>query len=59
MQITVKLKSVFGIERIYPVCDKAKLFTRISGSATLMPHTIECIKELGYKIMIETRQGEL
>tara|TARA_R100000544_G_scaffold36655_1_gene25411 strand:- start:728 stop:1012 length:285 start_codon:yes stop_codon:yes gene_type:complete len=54
MNLTVKIKNVYGIPRIYPVCEKAELFARISGNKTLLPIDIELIKKLGYKLTTES-----
>jgi len=54
MNLTVKIKNVYGIPRIYPVCDKAQLFALISGNKTLLPIDIELIKKLGYKLTTES-----
>ena len=54
MNLTVKIKNVYGVERVYPVCDKAQLFARISGKKTLLPVDIELIKKLGYNLTTES-----
>ena len=54
MNLTVKIKNVYGVERVYPVCDKAQLFARISGNKTLFPVDIELIKKLGYNLTTES-----
>ena len=51
--LTVEKKNVYGVDRIYPVCNKAKLFARISGNKTLLPEDIELIKKLGYNLTTE------
>ena len=56
MELIVEKKNVFGIERIYPVCNKAKLFVRISGNKTLLPEDIELIKKLGYNLKTESEK---
>jgi len=53
-KLTVKIKNVYGVDRIYPVCDKAQLFARISGNKTLLPVDIELIKKLGYNLTTES-----
>ena len=53
MQLIVSKKNVYGVERVYPVCNKAKLFARISGNKTLLPEDIELIKKLGYNLTTE------
>ena len=54
MELTVKIKNVYGIPRIYPVCNNAQLFARISGNKTLLPVDIELIKKLGYNLKTES-----
>ena len=54
--ITVKIKNVFGHERIYPVCPQAKLFARISGHKTLTRDAIGLIKEMGYTVSQEVTE---
>tara|TARA_R110000824_G_scaffold160117_1_gene334811 strand:- start:472 stop:651 length:180 start_codon:yes stop_codon:yes gene_type:complete len=54
LNLTVKIKNVYGVDRIYPVCDKAQLFARISGNKTLLPVDIELIKKLGYNLTTES-----
>ena len=56
MKITVKIKNVFGNERIYPVCTQAKLFARISGHKTLTRDTIDLIKKMGYSVSQEVTE---
>ena len=37
MNLIVEKKNVYGVERVYPICNKAKLFARISGNKVLLP----------------------
>ncbi len=46
--LIVEKKNVYGVERVYPVCNKAKLFARISGNKTLLDEDRKLIAELGY-----------
>ena len=55
--LIVKKKNVWGSERVYPVCEKAILFSCIAASKTLCPITIANIKKLGYKF--ETQKEEI
>ncbi len=55
MQIKVKIRSVYGVRRVYPVCDKARLFTRLTGRKTLSDQDIEIIKSLGFVVEAETQ----
>ena len=54
--LIVEKKNVYGVERVYPVCNKAKLFAAISGNKTLLPEVIEQIKKLGYNLTTESEK---
>ena len=54
--LIVEKKNVYGVERVYPVCKKARLFANISGNKTLLPEVIEMIKELGYNLTTESEK---
>jgi len=54
--ITVKIKNVFGHERIYPICPQAKLFARLAGHKTLTRSDIGLIKQLNYEVCQEVTQ---
>lgn len=52
MSIQVTVKTVYGNERIYPVCTIAKL----TNSITLSRESISLIKSLGYSIQVLTKE---
>ena len=54
--LVVEKKNVYGVERVYPVCNKAKLFARISGNKTLLPEVIELVKKLAYNLTTESEK---
>ena len=54
--LIVEKKNVYGVERVYPICNKAKLFAAISGNKTLLPEVIEQIKKLGYNLTTESEK---
>ena len=56
MQLLVSKKNVYGVERVYPICTKAKLFASIAGNKTLRPDVIELIKKLGYNLTTESEK---
>ena len=56
MNLVVSKKNVYGVERVYPVCTKAKIFATISGNKTLLPEVIEEIKKLGYNLTTESEK---
>lgn len=53
MNITVEIKQVYGNETIYPVCETAKLLTRLTGNKTLTRAALVTIKQLGYSIAVQ------
>ena len=55
MIITVEIKTEYGQERIYPVCDEAKSFAKIAGTKTLTRETCKLIKQLGYTFDVYKR----
>ena len=52
MNITVTIKSVYGVDKMYPACENARRFAEIAGTKTLTEHTIRQIKAMG--ILVET-----
>ena len=53
--ITVKIKSVYGEEKVYPVWADAQTFAVLAGTRTLTIGTIEKIKRLGYSVELVTQ----
>ena len=52
MKIQVRIKSVYGTDKVYPVCGKARAFARIAGTTTLTDHTVIMVKALGYTVEV-------
>mgnify|MGYP003142881884 FL=1 len=48
--LIVEKKNVYGVERIYPICNKAKILTALTGNKTLLDVDIKLIKQLGYTL---------
>ena len=59
MEISVKIKSVYGRDLVYPICDKAIAFARIANTDTLTELTIDQIKSLGYRVKVVPITREL
>ena len=55
--LIVEKKNVYGVERIYPICNKAKILTALTGNKTLLDVDIKLIKQLGYTLT--TKREEL
>ncbi len=52
MKIQITIRSVYGNDQAYPVCDAAKLFAEIAGSKTLTAGKLRQIQRLGYEIEV-------
>ncbi len=59
MEITVQIKSVYGTDKVYPVCKDAYRFACIAGTTTLTDYTISVIKRLGYRVKVQSNVTEL
>jgi len=57
-EITIHIRNVYGEDKAYPVCEKAKLFTDIAGTKTLRPADLNYIQALGYKITVKQQRQE-
>jgi hypothetical protein len=55
-EITVRRKTVYGNEVVYPVCDTAVCLTMLGDTKTITPRQIGIIKALGYKIVLEQQE---
>ena len=53
MELIVTVKNHYGERRVYPECDKSRLFANIANKMTLTEPTIELIKELGYTFKVK------
>ena len=50
MELTVKVKQVYGNDMIYPVNDTAQKFANLIGKKTFSKTDLAIISNLGYKI---------
>jgi len=57
VNLIVEKKNVYGVERVYPICNKAKILTALTGQKTLLDVNIKLIKQLGYTLT--TKREEL
>jgi hypothetical protein len=53
MKIIIAIKTVYGNQSIYPVCDNAKLFAEIAGTKTLTKQAIQKIMALGVTVELD------
>jgi len=56
MELIVQKKNVFGVERIYPKCNKSRILTALTGQKTLLDVNIKLIKQLGYTLKTESEE---
>ena len=56
MDITVQVRSVYGKELVYPVCDKAGLFVALFGAKTFSALQLQGIRALGYTVHVAAGQ---
>lgn len=59
MRIIVNVKTVYGRDLIYPVCENAKAFARISKNETLTVEVLKEIKALGFGLIFEAKKVQL
>jgi len=53
--IKVTIKTVYGVETVYPVCNDAHTFAQIAGTKTLTLETISNVKRLGYSVALQNQ----
>jgi len=49
-KITFKEKSVYGTIRIYPVCEKAFVVTKLMATKTVSVYDLDVIRQLGFEV---------
>lgn len=52
----VEIKNVYGVERIYPANETAKILTNMTGKKTLERDNVERIKKLGIAVEVITKK---
>jgi len=59
MTATVSIKSHYGTQYIYPVCQTAVHLAALTGKKTFSHSDIQTIKALGYSINVQQTQVTL
>ena len=54
--LVVEKKNVYGVERVYPVCNKSQILTALTGQKTLLDCNIKLIKRLGYTFQTKSEE---
>ena len=52
MQIIIQIRNSYGNSFAYPMCNRAKLFAKLTGNKTLSRAALYDIEELGYTVMV-------
>jgi hypothetical protein len=48
--VKLQIRSSYGVDRIYPVNETARLFVRLTGRKTFLPADLGPIQALGYSV---------
>jgi len=51
--ITIEKKSVYGVDRFYPVCENAKRFAMLTNSKTFNRDILSIIKSIGINVELK------
>jgi hypothetical protein len=57
--IEVYRREVYGVDRIYPACEKAEKILDLTGTKTFLPNHVETLRELGYILKVRDRYAVL
>ena len=52
-EIRVVVKNVYGTDKVYPYCMKARNFAEIAGTKTLTRDTLRLVQLLGYQVRVQ------
>ncbi len=59
MELTVKIKNVYGADLVYAACPKSELLLGLTGHKTFSPHHIAKMKALGYSFTVQQEEKVL
>lgn len=52
LQITLKIKNVYGNDLVYPMCEISENFAKLINKKTFSNYDLKIIEALGYQIII-------
>ena len=52
-EIRVVVKNVYGTDKVYPYCPKARHFADIAGTKTMTRDTLRLVQLLGYQVRVQ------
>ena len=53
--LQVEVRTVYGEQRFYPLCDRAKTFAEIAGTKTVSSLVLRQAEALGFEVSYSTR----
>jgi hypothetical protein len=56
--LRIEIRSVYGEQKAYPVCEQAKAFAAIAGTRTLTRATLLQIMRIGFSLEVMDRYGK-
>lgn len=59
MEVTVKIKTVYGRETIYPACDITRTICQVAKRKTLSQFDINLLKHIGWTVNVEQGAAQL
>lgn len=54
MEVTVRIKEVYGKSLVYPADNISQAITRVAGKKTLSEYDIKLLKGVGFTFKVET-----
>jgi DNA topoisomerase IB len=57
--LTIRKKSVYGVDKYYPACEKSKIFAKLLGQQTLTEQNLKTIACLDYELELEQDELEI
>ena len=51
-ELLVKVKSIYGIEKVYPDCEMGQLLAQLTGKKTFTNDNLGLLKKLGYTFKV-------
>ena len=57
-KIEFQKKTLFGIERLYPICRKAIAVCDMLGAKTFMRHNLQYLTAIGFDVLIKGDEHE-
>lgn len=55
----VTIRTVYGNDRVYPICERAKLLAELSGKTTFTEPAIATLKKLGFTFVLTSARRVL